>query len=165
MASDPGRLQGRSARGLVRMPFRSFMQRIVLMTCFQSSAALSFSLAEQEVEENFDLSLLATLEIDAVPPLGSDLRIPDRLVVGLAKCLERASLITEDAGLDFRDFEAQRQNGLAHEGNGHAQGTTQQLPLVPRERFSYWCLDLLFLLCSDVAKGKEAPFMIVLVPS
>ena len=98
------------------------------------------------MEENFDLSLLATLEIDVIPPLGSDSRIPDRLIVGLAKCMERASLITEDTGLRFHDFDS-------HQGNGHAQGTTKQSLLVPRERFAYWCLDLLFLVCSNVPRG------------
>jgi len=32
-------------------------------------------------------------------------------------------------------------------------GTTRSGKLVPRERFSYWCFDLLVLICSDVAKG------------
>lgn len=32
-------------------------------------------------------------------------------------------------------------------------GTTRAGKLVPRERFSYWCFDLLLLICSDVAKG------------
>jgi len=27
--------------------------------------------------------------------------------------------------------------------------------LVPRERFSYWCFDLLLLICSDVARDRE----------
>jgi len=27
--------------------------------------------------------------------------------------------------------------------------------LLPRERFSYWCLDLLFLICSDTAQDQE----------
>ena|SRR5882724_5976383 len=114
--------------------------------CILSSLALSLPLGEQETEENFDLALLATLEIDVIPPLGSDSRIPDRLILGLAKCLERASLITEDTGLNLRDFDPPKENG-------HAQGTTQQSSLVPRERFSYWCLDLLFLVCSNVARG------------
>ncbi|KAF8579144.1 hypothetical protein K439DRAFT_1394877 [Ramaria rubella] len=121
------------------------------------SAAISLPLAEQEAEENFDLALLATLEIDVVPPLGADLRIPDRLVVGLAKSLGRASSITDDIRSSSHDLDYRNEGVNPHmvEGNGHAQGTTQQSSLVPRERFSYWCFDLLFLICSDVAKDQE----------
>ena len=33
-------------------------------------------------------------------------------------------------------------------------GSTAPIREVSRERFSYWCLDLLFLVCSDTSKGK-----------
>ncbi|KAG0693467.1 hypothetical protein DFH29DRAFT_395632 [Suillus ampliporus] len=33
-------------------------------------------------------------------------------------------------------------------------GTTAPGVLVPRERFSFWCFDLLFLICSNVTSGK-----------
>ena len=32
-------------------------------------------------------------------------------------------------------------------------GTTSSGRFVPRERFSYWCFDLLFLICSDISQG------------
>ena len=32
-------------------------------------------------------------------------------------------------------------------------GSTDFGSLVPRERFSYWCFDLLFLICSETTKG------------
>ena len=32
-------------------------------------------------------------------------------------------------------------------------GSTDFGNMVPRERFSFWCFDLLFLICSDVTKG------------
>lgn len=139
---------------------------ILLIPCVPSSAALSLSLAEQEAEENFDLALLATLEIDVIPSLGADSRIPDRLVGSLAKCLERASLITDDSGIVVRDSNSLSQaDSSSHdvEKTGHMTGTTHQPSLVPRERFSYWCLDLLFLICSDVAKGTIVlPIVLVL---
>jgi hypothetical protein len=33
-------------------------------------------------------------------------------------------------------------------------GSTAPARGVSRERFSYWCLDLLFLICSDTSKGR-----------
>ena len=113
---------------------------------------MSLPLEEQEAEENFDLSLLATLEIDVIPSLGADSRVPDRLVMNLAKCLERASLITDDDRHVSQDSDSNAQDA-ALGGHTPVTGTTHQPSLVPRERFSYWCLDLLFLVCSDVAKG------------
>jgi len=32
-------------------------------------------------------------------------------------------------------------------------GSSDHGSLLPRERFSYWCFDLLFLICSDVTRG------------
>jgi hypothetical protein len=41
------------------------------------------------------------------------------------------------------------------QAKGHDMyGTTAEVVEVGRERFAYWCLDLLFLLCSD-SKSKE----------
>jgi hypothetical protein len=34
-------------------------------------------------------------------------------------------------------------------------GSTDFGNMVPRERFSYWCFDLLFLICSDVTRGSN----------
>lgn len=110
---------------------------------------MSLTLAEQEAEENFDLALLATLEIDIIPHLGSDARIPDRLVLAFGKCLERASFITADERLGSGGDVDMSGNAM----NGEVDGTAHQAPLVPRERFSYWCFDLLILICSDMARG------------
>lgn len=46
----------------------------------------------QEAEENFDLSLIATLEIDVVPHLG-DPRVPNGLILQLATILQQGSLL------------------------------------------------------------------------
>lgn len=103
---------------------------------------------DQAAEENFDLSVLATLEIDIIPHLGSDIRIPDDVISGFGKTLERASMVRAEEE-DAEDAPAEDSKNV----NGHAEGRSRQPPIVPRERFSYWCLDLLFLICSDVAKG------------
>ncbi|KAJ6632164.1 hypothetical protein B0H10DRAFT_1976381 [Mycena sp. CBHHK59/15] len=123
------------------------------------STAEAFSLDVQEAEENFDLALIAALEIDVVPHLG-DKRVPDSLVGQLAKVLHHGSRLYE-AGLasgphspvsssGSREFEKIEMDGL------YEHGTTQSGALVPRERFSYWCFDLLFLICSDTTKDQES---------
>lgn len=35
-------------------------------------------------------------------------------------------------------------------------GTTVGVPTIPRERFSYWCFDLLFVVCSRTAEGMSS---------
>ena len=47
------------------------------------------------------------------------------------------------------DFDRQARGRQMH-------GTTAEVVEVGRERFGYWCFDLLFLLCSDVEKGERA---------
>jgi hypothetical protein len=39
-------------------------------------------------------------------------------------------------------------------------GSTDSGPLTARERFSYWCFDLLFLICSDTTKGDHHPLFL-----
>ena len=40
-------------------------------------------------------------------------------------------------------------------GDGYiGAGTTALGHFLPRERFSYWCFDLLFLICSDTSQGE-----------
>jgi hypothetical protein len=133
-----------------------------------SSAVLNFPLETQESEENFDLALIASLEIDVVPYLG-DPRVPDYLIQRLGKMLHLGSQLQQPE--DDRDLGAKVPNtpppGAAKSkpaeskksstnGNnivGAEIGTTRSRKLVPRERFSYWCFDLLLLICSNVAKG------------
>ena len=133
-----------------------------------SSAALSFPLGTQQSEENFDLALIASLEIDVVPHLG-DSRVPDYLIIQLGKMLHSGSQLQQPE--DGRDPEVKAPTTTAPDGskskshNGKKLsrkdkdteeveiGTTRSGKLVPRERFSYWCFDLLLLVCSDIAKG------------
>jgi hypothetical protein len=108
----------------------------------------SFPLEVQEAEENFDLALIGALEIDIIPQLG-DLRIPDSLVTQLAKVLRQGSRLHDsDMACDeLHDFETV-------DMNEYSIGSTASGAPLPRERFSYWCFDLLFLICSNTARGK-----------
>ncbi|KZT66278.1 hypothetical protein DAEQUDRAFT_470892 [Daedalea quercina L-15889] len=132
------------------------------------SAAESLPLDVQEAEENFDLALVAALEIDVVPYLGEPC-IPDYLIVQLSRVLHQGSQIRDadddlppspasitDSHWDTRtrrlsqEFEKVEKFGA----DVVALGTTESGHFRPRERFSYWCLDLLFLVCSDTAKDR-----------
>ncbi|KAI6043590.1 hypothetical protein EDC04DRAFT_668532 [Pisolithus marmoratus] len=123
------------------------------------SAAEALSLEEQEVEENFDLALISSLEVDLVPHLGNP-RVPDYLIVKLAKVLHQGSQLlqnssTSSVGLGDEDntIESAHTSRESHEfqmSDIYSLGTTAVCSAVLRERFSFWCLDLLFLICSNV---------------
>ena len=133
--------------GLLSLRVTGLLTLIISTHC--SSVADSFSLEVQESEENFDLPLIAALEIDIIPQLG-DSRIPDSLVTQLAKVLRQGSRLHDSDvnhdGLD--DFETV-------DMSEYSVGSTASGAPLPRERFSYWCFDLLFLMCSDTAKGNS----------
>ncbi|CAL1702898.1 unnamed protein product [Somion occarium] len=127
------------------------------------SPADNFPLDVQESEENFDLALIASLEIDVVPHLG-DLRVPDYVVSQLAKVLSQGSRLREadeyqppsptslpdDSKRRSRSFDK-----VEKFGDGTiVLGTTEVGYFSPRERFSYWCFDLLFLISSDTAQDR-----------
>lgn len=116
----------------------------------------------QESEENFDLALIAALEIDVIPQLG-DLRIPDTLVIQLAKVLRHGSRLHEfdtasDADVSLNGNGPSHRSQKSHDFETvdvreYDIGSTVSGSTLPRERFSYWCFDLLFLICSNTAKG------------
>ena len=122
--------------------------------------AETFSLEEQEAEERSDLALVAALEIDVTPYLG-DLRVPDYIIIQLARVLQQGSRIRE--GAEYRPpspaspgIKAPKSSyefDKITEYNGTSDGATESGKILARERFSYWCFDLLFLICSDVAQG------------
>ncbi|KAF8435407.1 hypothetical protein L210DRAFT_3453035 [Boletus edulis BED1] len=128
------------------------------------SLAETFSLEEQESEENFDLALISTLEIDLVPHLGGP-RVPDYLVGQLAKILHQGSQLykfpthtprSNSPGGDWISM------GSSHNSREEFEkldleilGSTATEEVVPRERLSYWCFDLLFLICSNVTQDQE----------
>ncbi|KAI0354523.1 hypothetical protein OH77DRAFT_1548844 [Trametes cingulata] len=135
------------------------------------SAAEHLPLDVQEAEENFDLSLVASLEIDVVPYLG-DGSVPDYIVSQLARVLQQGSRLRESEddlppspsslpdlpkpvgqrGEDRPPIESHKLDGF---GDGTiGMGTTATGRFLPRERFSYWCFDLLFLICSDTSQDQ-----------
>ncbi|KAH8111570.1 hypothetical protein DFH11DRAFT_1791651 [Phellopilus nigrolimitatus] len=126
--------------------------------CIISRSVESKPLEEQEAEEMFDLSLIAALEIDVVPFL-ADARVPDHVVVQLAKVLYQGSQLytSEEESLD----EVLTTSHSTSESTASTKvvdyvGSTTSLTTLPRERFSYWCLDLLFLICSDLKRDEES---------
>lgn len=140
---------------------------ILSIICYshaRSTPAENLPLDVQEAEESFDLSLIAALEIDVVPYLG-DLRVPDYIITQLATVLQRGSRIRDDqdyrppspASLDSKsnresyDFEKIEKFGDVPA----IEGTTDVGRFMSRERFSYWCFDLLFVICSDTANGRS----------
>ncbi|SCV74793.1 BQ2448_7822 [Microbotryum intermedium] len=126
-------------------------------------------------EENFDLALLATIEQDVLPYIGNAL-VPDDLIRRLGKSLQQASRLYEldlinptneqdpasrsrsssmryvdelsSAASSIKetrfdgDFDRQAQAGEMH-------GTTAECVEVGKERFAYWCFELLFLTCAE----------------
>lgn len=132
-----------------------------------SSATDSLSFSEQEDEENFDQSLITSLETDVVLCLGDD-RVPDYLITQLAKVLQHGSQLLQHGQDEDRPptpisppQSKAKSKSAARKGKAEDEavvGSTAPVREVSRERFSYWCLDLLFLVCSDTAKGgSHAP--------
>ncbi|KAI5999270.1 hypothetical protein EDD15DRAFT_2508632 [Pisolithus albus] len=122
------------------------------------SAAEALSLEEQEAEQNFDLALISSLEVD-LPHLGNP-RVPDYLIVQLAKVLHKGSQLLQvssaaSSGLEdddrITDSAHTSLDSYEHQiSNIQSLGSTAMGSVVLRERFSFWCLDLLFLICSNV---------------
>lgn len=138
-----------------------------MLTLWFSSAAEAFPFDVQEAEENFDLALIGALEIDVVPHLG-DSRVSDSLVSQLAKVLHQGSRLYESeassGGTSRSHSPTGSVNGTSRSSrdfvkletpSAYSLGSTTSGSLVPRERFSYWCFDLLFLICSNITKGNS----------
>ncbi|OJA16091.1 hypothetical protein AZE42_05645 [Rhizopogon vesiculosus] len=124
----------------------------------------ALSLEDQEAEENFDLSLISSLEIDLVPHLG-DPRVPDHLITQLAKVLHQGSQLYKSSPDPSRPGSPSTDTAKAFDDSRDSHdfekvdvdiGTTAPGILVPRERFSFWCFDLLFLICSDVTSDQAS---------
>ncbi|KAG1824868.1 uncharacterized protein BJ212DRAFT_1566454 [Suillus subaureus] len=158
MAAFGDRISDTRVEGIWRQIIEVFRGGI-LADC---TATEGFSLEDQEAEENFDLSLISSLEIDLVPHLG-DTRVPDHLIAQLAKILHKGSqLYKSSMDLSCPDSPSTDTTNVS---NGSREshdfekvdlniGTTAPGVLVPRERFSFWCFDLLFLICSTVTSGS-----------
>jgi hypothetical protein len=151
----PGRLVRPTADTAHYFPSHAQLARII------SSDTDSFSLSEQEEEENFDLSLISSLETDVIPCLGDD-RVPDYLITQLAKILQQGSqlLLNESDDDEYPPTPSSltKPDGKlavrSDKADSERMGSTAPARGVSRERFSYWCLDLLFLICSDTSKGR-----------
>ncbi|KAI0338792.1 hypothetical protein BDW22DRAFT_1362507 [Trametopsis cervina] len=145
--------------GIWRQVIETF-RGAILADC---SVADSFPLEVQQQEESFDLSLIASLEIDVVPHL-SDPRVPDYIIAQLAKVLQQGSQIRDDAeyrppspaSLESTPARASTESHALESFGDHTagEGTTEPGRFLPRERFAYWCFDLLFLICSSVAQEQ-----------
>lgn len=85
--------------------------------------------------------------------------MPDALVGQLAKALQQGSRLYESE-LSSNPHSPVSSSGSREfekiEMDGQYDGSTQSGALVPRERFSYWCFDLLFLICSNTTKGMNS---------
>ena len=110
----------------------------------------------QTIDETFDLRYLSSLETDLIPIIGSS-RVPDRLIVKLARVLQQASR--------FYRFETEGLKGaspeLGDEDGGWSKttektlyGTTAETIGLPRERFRRWCFDVLFMLTQRVESSE-----------
>lgn len=131
-----------------------YLRFFVSSLCDTSSAAETLSLDIQEKEENFDLALIAALEIDVVPHLGTR-RVPNSVLTQLAKVLAQGSQLYDSTNTPYspQDDSGRGLTDYIQADDRHYGSTDSGLSL-PRERFSYWCFDLLFLICSDTTKGS-----------
>ncbi|KAG9312399.1 guanine nucleotide exchange factor in Golgi transport N-terminal-domain-containing protein [Chiua virens] len=111
------------------------------------SLAETFSLEEQEVEENFDLALISSLEIDLIPHLGGSRPVVQAYRSTATRSGSPSRGEQSHAGSSRNSREEFEKVDL------ESVGSTAPGEVVPRERFSYWCFDLLFLICSNVTNG------------
>jgi len=125
-----------------------------------SSATDSLPLTEQDEKDDFDLSLITSLEADVIPCL-SDNHVHEYLITQLAEILEQGSQVLQyeqvhgpspTSGIPPRPNT--RPAARSSEADTAVVGSTAPIGEVSRERLSPWCLNLLFLVCSDTPKGR-----------
>ncbi|CCO28933.1 Protein MON2 homolog [Rhizoctonia solani AG-1 IB] len=112
------------------------------------SAAEALPLDVQDAEENFDLTLLSSLEVDIIPHLGGA-RVPDYVITQFARILHAASTLHTIGGSGTK-------SNVGGESWEDEDPTTESMRSVPRERFAYWAFDLLALVCAAVETDLEA---------
>lgn len=120
----------------------------------------------QDAEEESDLAYIKALQVTIFPYLG-DSRVPDDVISQFGKMLQNASRLHR---LDIdrpRSPESIGGRTLVEDHKGKLRGlhefedldfaqmagTTVPMVHLPRERFAYWCFDLLFLICSSSQDG------------
>lgn len=141
--------------------------------------ALEMSLDDQRQEEDFDLAVIVTIETHLLPKLGGE-AVPSTAISTLAEALRDASrlhdlslhhesasialaspALTYGSRSDSLDRREPRfANSFDEQANAPSNdffGSTSSDTEVPRERFAYWCLDLLFHMCdSHKASGGKS---------
>jgi len=150
-----------------RISFLDSFREDISSMLTHSSVVATLPLDEQEADENFDFAVIGSLENNVVPHLG-DPRLPDEVVMKLGQTLQRGSTVYEledmvvsastlSSTLASESRERGSVSSVVESVDIDTQypelGSSQPGKTVPRERFSYWCLDLLFTVCSDEHKG------------
>ncbi|CDZ97552.1 Uncharacterized conserved protein [Phaffia rhodozyma] len=117
----------------------------------------------QTADETHDLKYLAALEKDIVPVLGwAD--IPDLLIVRLANALSTASQFyyfdsdsSETSLCRPRptSFDPRIYQSHDGDGDGEVHGITAEIIGHPKERFSRWCFDVMFMLVDKVDQNTD----------
>ncbi len=132
-----------------------------------STTASDWALEVQDAEEEFDLAYIKALQTDIFPYVGNS-RVPDDLICQFGKMLQNASRLhrldidrprspESIGGRTLVDEHSGKPRGLREfDDLDFAQmvGTTVLMVQLPRERFAYWCFDLLFLICSNSQSGR-----------
>jgi len=116
------------------------------------------SLSTQEEEEQFDQALIVSLEKDVVPYLG-DPRLSDSVIKTLGILLAKGSAIVSPESL-IPTPPLSPIRSREHLFDAELHGTTVDGSVLPRERFSYWCFDLLFTITRrrDVTGDEEKAY-------
>ncbi|EJU01163.1 hypothetical protein DACRYDRAFT_22928 [Dacryopinax primogenitus] len=133
------------------------------------SAGLVMPLVEQDSEEQFDRSLLLAMEQHVLPYLGKQ-KLPIDLVQRLPQLLESSSVLhrPEDE-LNFVPVPDTHASPLTQDNQPHTPqsvaarsrsehaiyGDPVSVTALSRERFRYWCFDLLFATCSNSNSDHE----------
>jgi hypothetical protein len=121
---------------------------------------LTMTLTQQRSEEDFEYAVLSSLESDIVPKLGNS-AIPDDAIIALARSLSSASDLHEPRHEEPpKAVRTPRPDGNLRSPTLATGSTADEIDL-PRERFSYWCLDLLFFMCAGRAESAFFQLLIL----
>ncbi|KZT52790.1 hypothetical protein CALCODRAFT_475492 [Calocera cornea HHB12733] len=130
--------------------------------------ATTMPLPEQDAEEIFDRSLLTAIEQHVVPYIG-DPNLPVELVQRLPLLLESSGVLHRpEADPDFvpapevhssplpKDKQPNTPQSTLRSSSEHAiYGDPVSVTALYRERYRYWCFDLLFALCGNAKQDHE----------
>ncbi|PWN18267.1 hypothetical protein BCV69DRAFT_80150 [Microstroma glucosiphilum] len=112
-------------------------------------------------DQAYDLLLLSTFEVNIWPILG-DRKTPSALIEQFATVLARASRLYDDSAVQrgpppaSQAWSAKAIAGADDVSPSLKGGTVLELPPSPRELFSFACLDLMFLICSDRGAASKS---------